>query len=256
MRNSTSCLLSGSLLAALFVVASLSGGCSMTGWTAAAGPGSISVFDGKTLAGWRNRGGQPNDWILASAVALDPQDNKKFVITPGMGIMVNGRAGRTCDIYTDKEFGDCEAHVEFCVPKDSNSGVYFMGRYEIQVFDSYGQKDLKYGDCGGVYARWINNAPVNGHAPRVNACKGPGEWQSFDVIFRAPRFDAAGKKVENARFVKVVQNGRVVQENVDLTGPTRAAMWEHDPEAPRGPLMLQGDHGPVAYRNIRVRSLD
>jgi hypothetical protein len=86
----------------------------------------------------------------------------------------------------------------------------------------------------------------------VNATKPPGEWQSFDITFRAPRFDADGKKVSNAKFVKVVHNGKVIHENVDLTGPTRAAHW--DDEKPAGPIMLQGDHGPVAYRNLRVKT--
>lgn len=235
------------------LLAALSSGCSMFGWTAATGSDAVCVFNGKSMAGWINRDGRPNEWVLASAVALDPADEKKFVITPGTGMMVNGPTGRTCDIYTAKEFGDCEAHIEFCVPKGSNSGVYFMGRYEIQVFDSWGKEKLESSDCGGIYARWINNTGVNGHAPRVNASKAPGEWQSFDVLFRAPRFDAAGKKVEDAWFVKVYHNGKLVHTNVQLTGPTRAAMWEHDPEKPTGPLMLQGDHGPVAYRNIRIR---
>ncbi len=234
----------------------VTGGCSMSGWTAAAGPDAVCVFDGRTMAGWKSRDNHPNDWRLAAAVAVDPADDRKFAITPGTGVMVNGPAGKTCDIYTDREFGDCEAHIEFCVPKGSNSGVYFMGRYEIQVFDSWGKDKVEFSDCGGIYSRWINNTNVEGHAPRVNASRPPGEWQSFDVVFRAPRFDAAGRKTGNACFVKVVHNGKVVHENVSLNGPTRAAMWEHEPEKPLGPLMLQGDHGPVAYRNLRIRPLN
>ena len=128
--------------------------------------------------------------------------------------------------------------------------------YEVQVFDSFGVEKSDYpgSECGGIYPRWINNQGVNGHSPRVNASKPPGEWQSFDITFRAPRFDANGKKIENAKFVKVVHNGKVVHENVDLTGPTRAAHWEDEKdEKATGPIMLQGDHGPVAYRNLRVK---
>src|SRR5918911_3019200 len=96
--------------------------------------------------------------------------------------------------------------LEFNVSKGSNSGVYFQGQYEVQILDSFGKKDkeLKYGDCGGIY---------DTAAPRTNASKAPGEWQTFDVVFRAPRFDAAGKKTANAKFVRVAHNGTVIHEN-------------------------------------------
>ena len=94
---------------------------------------------------------------------------------------------------------------------------------------------------------------MGGVAPRVNASKPPGQWQSFHIWFRAPRFDSSGKKTEKARFLKVVHNGVTIHENVELEGPTRASMTT--PESPAGPLMLQGDHGPVAYRNIYLRPL-
>ena len=91
-----------------------------------------------------------------------------------------------------------------------------------------------------------------GHTPKRNASKAPGEWQTFDITFRAPRFDAAGKKVENARFIKVVHNGQVIHENVEMTGPTRGSKFEN--EAASGPIVIQGDHGPVAYRNLKIAS--
>ena len=108
-------------------------------------------------------------------------------------------------------------------------------------------------DCGAIYERWINGKGVGGSAPKQNASRAPGEWQSFLIRFRAPRFDANGKKVENARFLRVVHNGVVVQENVEVEGPTRASL--ESPETPEGPLMIQGDHGPVALRNMYVRPL-
>jgi hypothetical protein len=141
------------------------------------------------------------------------------------------------------------------VPKESNSGVYFQGRYEIQILDSWGVKEPKYGDCAGVYASCSEPKPdFKGHPPSVNASKPPGEWQSFDVLFRAPRFDSNGKKIENARFLKVTHNGQVVQENIEVPRPTCAAHWLD--EKPLGPLMLQGDHGPVAYRNIWIKKVE
>jgi sugar phosphate isomerase/epimerase len=169
---------------------------------------------------------------------------------------VNGDEGRTSDLVTREEWGDVEVHVEFLVPKGSNSGVYLMGRYEVQVLDSFGvaKSDYPGNECGGIYPRWLDGTNVGGRSPRVNASRPPGEWQSFDVLFRAPRFDAAGRKTAHARFVKVVHNGITVHENVDVTGPTRAARYEDEArEGPRGPLQLQGDHGPVAYRNLRLR---
>lgn len=209
------------------------------------------LFGGKDLSGWRKSAG---DWLVVEKAAPDESDSTKFSLSRGKGVLVNGPKGRTVNLISLFEHGDVEAHIEFMVPKKSNSGVYFQGRYEIQVLDSWGVEKLKFSDCGGVYQRWINRKGYGGNAPRVNASRRPGEWQTFDVVFRAPRFDASGEKVENARFVKVVHNGQVIHENVELLGPTRSATYEND-EKPAGPLMLQGDHGPVAYRNIRLKPI-
>ncbi len=209
------------------------------------------LFDGKTLHGWRKPTG---DWVVAGAVTGEPADPRKLAITPGVGVLVNGISGKTVDLLTEFEHGDIEAHIEFCVPKHSNSGIYFMGRYEVQVYDSFGVEKDKYPgiECGGLYPRWTaERGEFEGHSPRVNASRSPGSWQTFDVVFRAPRFASGGRKTENARFVKVVHNGVVVHENVEIAGPTRAAHF--DDEKPLGPLQFQGDHGPVAYRNLRVK---
>ncbi len=212
---------------------------------------SKKLFNGRDLSGWKKPAGA---WMAAGAVPLDPADPKKFKVEPGSGVLVNGEQGKTSNLFTEAEFGDVEAHVEFVVPKGSNSGVYFESRYEIQVLDSWGVKELKYGDCGGVYASCSDPKPdFKGHPPSVNASKPPGEWQTFDIIFRAPRFDASGKKIQDARFVKVTHNGKVIHENVDVPRPTCAAASLD--ERPTGPLMLQGDHGPVAYRNLTIKSV-
>lgn len=200
------------------------------------------------------------DWLIAGEAFLDPQDEKKLAWKSGTGAVVNGPKGRTNHLVTKAEFGDVELHVEFMVPKDSNSGVYLQGRYEIQVLDSWGVEHPKYGDCGGIYQRWHEEKGLQesergyeGRPPKVNASRKPGEWQSFDILFRAPRFDASGKKTANAAFVSVLHNGVLVHENEEVSGPTRAALFED--EQPLGPLMLQGDHGPVAYRNLRITPL-
>ncbi|MDY0169766.1 MAG: DUF1080 domain-containing protein [Thermoguttaceae bacterium] len=213
----------------------------------AEGPTVATLFNGRDLTGWRQPAGE---WLAVEAVSLDPEDDRKFIHHAGQGVLVNGPTGRTVELLTESEHGDVEAHVEFVVPRGSNSGVYFQGRYEVQIFDSWGVDQPQHSDCGGIYERWSDGRGFDGHAPRMNASKPPGQWQSFHVIFRAPRFDAAGRKTENARFVRVVHNGQLVHENVELTGPTRAAHFAD--EQPTGPLMLQGTHGPVAYRNLRL----
>ena len=214
----------------------------------------IRLFNGKNLDDWLARSPDgKHEWAVVGGVGLHPNDPTRFVAEPGEGVFYNGPTGRTADLYTTHQHGDCELHIEFVVPKGSNSGVYFMARYEIQVLDSWGETELRYGTCGGIYARWIDGQSVGGAPPRVNASKPPGEWQTYDVAFRAPRFDGNGRKIANATFVKVVWNGQVVHENVEVDGPTRGAMLEA--EQPTGPLMLQGDHGPVAYRNVVLRPL-
>ena len=149
----------------------------------------------------------------------------------------------SCDIYTEEKFGDVTVEVEFMIPKGSNSGVYLMGEYEVQILDSFGKPDdqLKPGDMGGIYTT---------AAPKKNACKKPGEWQKFVIEFQAPRFDAAGNKTANAKFVKVTFNDEVIHENVEVKGPTGGEL--SDKESPTGPLMFQGDHGSVSFRNLKV----
>jgi len=219
-------------------------------WPApAAEPAGVSLV-GNDLSTWR---GDTGDWIIVGNAKMDANDPKRIATAKGTGVLVNGPAGRTHNLLSKLEHGDVEAHIEFLVPQGSNSGVYFQGRYEVQILDSWGVEHPKYGDCGGIYQRWSEGRGFEGHAPRVNASRRPGEWQTFDVVFRAPRFDADGKKTANACFVRVVHNGVVVHENVEVTGPTRAATYAD--EKPTGPLMLQGDHGPVAYRNIVLRPI-
>lgn len=211
----------------------------------------VELIKGDKLSEWKDTA----DWCLASEVSLNPANNKILNFKSGQGIMLNGPKGKTKDIYSAREFGDCEVHVEFLVAPHSNSGVYLQGRYEVQILDSYGKKGgPSFGDCGGIYeahpGQHGKDAPrFMGQAPKVNASLPPGQWQTFDITFRAPRFDAAGKKIENARFVKVVHNEKVVQENVELITTTGGALAG---EKAQGPLRLQGDHGPVAFRNMYV----
>lgn len=219
---------------------------SMAAWkrlSAEATSPRISLI-GKDLGAFREPLG---DWVIAGEAALDPSNERKLTWEKGTGVAVNGPRGRTRHLVTKAEHGDGRAHIEFMVPKGSNSGVYFQGRYEIQVFDSFGVKEPRHSDCGGIYQRWKNRKGFEGRAPRVNASTAPGTWQTFDVWFRAPRFDKDGKKIADACFIKVLHNGKLVHENESLSGPTRSPLLND--EKPTGPIMLQGDHGPVAYRN-------
>ena len=220
---------------------------------ASAQPEPLVSLIGADFSAWRPGTGT---WFAAGGAKSDPADDKLLKPEPGAGVIINGPDGKTVHLLSKNEFGDVEAHIEFMVPKGSNSGVYFQGRYEIQILDSYGVEKPTYTDCGGIYQRWDEKRDPMGYegtAPKVNASLAPGQWQTFDVIFRAPKFDAAGKKIANAKFEKVVHNGKVIHENVEVTGPTRAARFQE--EAPLGPLMIQGDHGPVAYRNITFKPL-
>jgi len=206
------------------------------------------LLQSNDLSAWKE---PTHAWSIVGDVSLSPTNEKMLVSKGGTGILFNN--GRTPDILSRQQFGDVEAHVEFMISKASNSGVYFMGSYELQIYDSFGVKHDRYPgiECGGLYPRWIDNKNVEGHSPNINASLPPGQWQTFDVIFRAPKFNAKGEKIANAVFVKVIHNGKVIHENVELKGETRGGFPEHA----QGPLRLQGDHGPVAFRNITIRPL-
>ena len=188
--------------------------------------GAVVLFDGKDQSTWLDKSGKPAAWKAVDGA-----------------IEANG----TGDIHTKDSYRDFVLHVEFRTPEPKpgqtgqhrgNSGIYLDDRYEVQVLDSYGLEPTK-GDCGAIY---------NQKAPDVNACLPPLEWQTYDMTFRAPRFDAAGKKTENARLT-LIWNGRKVHDNAEITGPTRSAS---EKELPEGPIRLQ-DHGhPVQYRNIWI----
>ena len=207
---------------------------------------------GEDLSAWR-----PNtEWQIVGDALLDPKKQKYLAVKLGSGVIINGPKGKAADLFSKAQFGDVRAHIEFMVPKGSNSGVYFQERYEIQVFDSWGVKNPKYSDCGGIYQRWDEKRKPKGYQgkpPRVNSSLAPGKWQSFDIVFKAPRFDESGQKTANAVFEKVIHNGVVVHENEELTGPTRGGYAKEKPVAS---LRLQGDHGPVAYRNIYIEELN
>lgn len=200
------------------------------------------------------------NWHPAGGLAGDPRLERNLVPAPGTGVLVNdhvpGQPGPQGPLVTAWEHGDLDLELDYLIPPGSNSGVYLQGRYEVQIFDSWGVKVPTSSDNGGIYERWDDargpgRAGYEGHAPKANASRAPGLWQHLAIEFRAPRFDAKGGKVANARFLKVTLNGFVVQQDVEVTGPTRSALFAD--EQPAGPLMIQGDHGPIAIRNLAVK---
>ena len=198
----------------------------------------VEPFNGRNLAGWKLRREQGSRWVVGEAT-VDPNDASRLAVTGDSGELVNAE-GRGVDIMTVEEFGDCTLELEVMVPRRSNSGIYLQGNYEIQILDSFGKQQMRPGDMGGIYGA---------AAPRVNATKAPGQWQTFVIEFQAPRFEN-GQKVANAVFNKILLNGQVIQENVEVKGPTGGNLGRGD--VVRGPLMFQGDHGPVAFRNIKI----
>lgn len=200
------------------------------------------------------------NWSIAGDVSADLNQKDVLITKAGKGILVcqhtSGKYGQEYNLLTNMQHGDADVEVEFMMAKGANSGIYLQGRYEIQLFDSWGAKNLKTYDVGAIYERWDEARPdgqkgYEGHPARMNACRAPGLWQKLKISFQAPRFDGNAHKTTNAKVLKVELNGVVIQENVELTGPTRSGLTE---EVAQGPLLIQGDHGSVAFRNLVVKS--
>jgi len=198
---------------------------------------AIVLFNGKNTDGWSADDGSPSQWIVKGG-ALQPVEDS--------GV-----------IRTVQEFGSCQLHVEWATPATvegdgqgrGNSGVFLMGQYEIQILDSYDNTTYPDGQAGALYGR---------SAPLVNACRKPGEWQSYDIIFHRPVFDASGNVVKRATFT-ILHNGVLIQDHLELSGGTlwksKHSVVPYEAHGDKGPITLQ-DHGnPVSFRNIWVREL-
>ncbi|MES2516597.1 MAG: family 16 glycoside hydrolase [Bacteroidota bacterium] len=194
------------------------------------------------------------NWTIEGGVTSNANT---LVPTAGKGVLLCTLRGPkyqpTDELFSNLEHGDIKLSFDFMIPKGSNSGMYLQGRYEVQILDSWLKKQPTDGDCGAIYHRWDEsrgkgNEGYEGHAPRQNASKAPGLWNHLDIDFSAPTFDASGKKITNARFNKVVLNGVVIHQNIELLGVTRGAVSQQ--EVAKGPLRIQGDHGQVAFKNF------
>lgn len=198
------------------------------------------------------------NWVIASDAAVDYHVPGDMTPIKGTGIVVNDMSEKNkTHLFTKEVFGDLELQLDFMMANSSNSGVYLEGRYEIQLFDSWRKLDVTSSDCGGIYQRWTpERGRFEGTSPFMNVCRAPGLWQHLVIKFRAPKFNKKGEKIANAVFEQVYLNGVLVQEQAEVTGPTASAMFRNEKnEQPFGPLVLQGDHGKVAFRNIRYRIL-
>jgi hypothetical protein len=187
---------------------------------------AIALFDGKDLSQWK--GGE--NWDIKDGVATS----------------------RKNDISTKQLFGDCQLHVEFTTPAEvkgsgqgrGNSGIYLMGRYEVQILDSFENSTYFDGQCGALYKQ---------QPPTVNASRKPGEWQTYDIIFEAPRFDDA-RKLTKPAVVTVLHNGVLIQNHVELQGTTSYFKApEYEPHPAKLPIDIQFHGNPVRFRNIWIR---
>ncbi|MFP4060439.1 MAG: DUF1080 domain-containing protein [Bacteroidales bacterium] len=195
---------------------------------------AIILFDGTDFSAWESNDGSKPGWKI---------EFDHMTVVP-----------KTGSIKTKQSFGDIQLHVEWRSPTEvkgegqgrGNSGVFLMGRYEVQVLDSYDNKTYVNGQAGSIYKQY---------PPLVNACRKPGEWQTYDIVFKAPRFDEDEKLLKPA-YITVIHNGVLIQDHVELKGTTKY-IGEPDYEAHPGklPLGLQ-DHGDkVSFRNIWIREL-
>ena len=195
------------------------------------------------------------NWGLVGNVNVDRSKKGTFVSEKGTGILLNSpKKNKKGHLFTAFEHGDMELELDVMMPVGSNSGLYFQGRYEVQLLDSWGVEEPQHSDIGGIYQRWDDSRVEKGYegiAPIINASKAPGLWQHFKIVFQAPKFDASGSKIQNALFKEVRLNGALLHKDQEVTGPTRSSAFND--EKALGTLMIQGDHGAVAFRNVQYR---
>jgi hypothetical protein len=195
---------------------------------------AIILFNRKDASAWLDKDGKPVTWKV--------EDNV-FIVNPFSG-----------DIHTKQSFGDCQLHIEWRTPKTvsgsgqdrGNSGVFLMGRYELQILDSYNNPTYSNGQAGSIYKQRM---------PLVNVSRSPGEWQSYDIIFIAPQFYDDGA-VKTAARITVIQNGVLIQNNVEIWGEMQfVGIPFYEKHSAKEPLLLQDHHNTVSFRNIWIREL-
>lgn len=212
------------------------------------------------LSAFTNKAG---NWKIVGDASVDISKVNALNTKSGKGVLASvhekGKYGQEYELISNFKHGDLDIEMDFMLTKESNSGIYLQGNYEVQLFDSWGKKSAKYNDNGGIYERWNDSKPegekgYEGYAPRFNVAKAPGLWQNIKISYQAPRFDASGKKISNAVFLKVILNGVLIHDNVAVSGPTRGSLTAED--VPMGPIRIQGDHGSLAIKNIIINNFD
>jgi len=194
---------------------------------------AIVLFNGKDLSNWESVNGGPAEWKV---------EKGDFATVPGKG-----------DIRTKQAFGDCQLHVEWASPNPphgedqdrGNSGVYLQSLYEVQVLDSYQSPTYPDGQAAAIYGQY---------APLVNACRPPGQWQSYDIVFHGPRFNAAGKLIRPATYT-LFHNDVLAQDHVTVLGRTDGEHEPYEQTPTKLPLKLQDHNHPVRFRNIWIREI-
>ncbi|SHF85417.1 PA14 domain-containing protein [Fodinibius roseus] len=200
------------------------------------------------------------NWTIAGDIESNRRQVHNLQSIDGRGTLVNIPSGEAKDhLITKWTHGDLELEVDFLMPGGSDSGLFLMGRYEVQLADSWGVENTGYPGLGSVYPQVGQDSTpgkkgYEGHAPRMNVARAPGLWQHAKILFKAPAFNEQNEKIANAEFEEVWINGVLVQEGIEVEGPTRAAPFNN--EQPEGPLVIQGDQGPVAVRNISYKKYD
>jgi hypothetical protein len=193
---------------------------------------AIVLFDGKDVSHWRDKDGKPAAWKIQSGELIESKG----------------------DIYSKQEFGDIQLHLEFKMPPPKgsgqsrgNSGVFLMGKYEVQILDSYLNPTYADGTIGALYGQ---------QPPLVNAARPPGEWQTYDILFTAPRFASDGS-LKSPAYITILLNGVLVQNHQSYRGPTNwRVLTKYTPHEPTGPISLQDHDNPTRFRNIWVRPLN
>ena len=210
---------------------------------------AIILFNGKDVSSWQSKKGKPFNWKVedSAIVVVGFAEDAEYSAEEKQKNAVQG-------IQTKQGFGDCQLHIEWRTPATikgdgqgrGNSGVLFMGRYELQIMDSYNNPTYSNGQAGSVYKQ---------HMPMVNVCRPPGEWQAYDIIFKAPQFYDDSTLKSPARMT-VFQNGVLIQNNVELWGSMQyIGIPKYVKHAAKEPLLLQDHRNPVSFRNIWIREL-